>query len=72
MPSRPSASPAACGGWRLGESVSLKEISRKARMPSGEAARQTLPKTAKVAIGGPWGIRTPDLGNANAALYQLS
>jgi len=25
---------------------------RKARMPSGEAARQSFPKTAKVAIGG--------------------
>ena len=45
---------------------------RKARMPSGEAARQSFPKTAKVAIGGPGGIRTPYLYNANVALYQVS
>ena len=32
---------------------------RKARMPSGEAARQSFPKTAKVAIGG--GDDTPTL-----------
>ena len=26
----------------------------------------------KFLFGGAWGIQTPDLGNANAALYQLS
>lgn len=26
----------------------------------------------KYYLGGAWGIQTPDLGNANAALYQLS
>lgn len=26
----------------------------------------------KYNFGGAWGIQTPDLGNANAALYQLS
>lgn len=25
-----------------------------------------------ITFGGAWGIQTPDLGNANAALYQLS
>ena len=41
---------------------------RKARMPSGEAARQSFPKTAKVAIGGDTGTRTPDLLLAKQAL----
>ena len=45
---------------------------RKARMPSGEAARQPFPKTAKVPIGGPGGSRTPYLLTASQTFNQVN
>ena len=41
--------------------------------PNGWLKKDThLSILSSFLFGGAWGIQTPDLGNANAALYQLS